>query len=361
MKLFIMAGGQGTKLWPMSRDNLPKQFQKIIGNKSLFRICLEGLLEEFPPEDILISTKKQYEEIAIKDAPEIPKKNYIIEPDYKKNHGPATIYAMLKIKYLYPNEPCMLVQSDDLRIPHENFNEMIKVVNKILSKNKNLFFAGGNKPLIPNMGVDYVEIGSQLKKTGDLKIFKTKRFIQRTESYEKTKELLSDYKVLTHNNHYACYPDRLLKAVKEYKPEWYKQMMEIYESFGTPEEEKITDKVYKEIEAGPMEIVTEHLLEKDGAIVLMPFKWVDIGTWDSVYQYFTNEPTDNYKDGKIITIDSKSNLIKGQEEKVIATIGVNNTVIIDTPDALLVCDKNRTAEVKKVIEKLKKDGDEEYL
>lgn len=356
-----MAGGQGTKLWPMSKENLPKQFQKIIGDKTLFRTCLEGLLEDFVPRDILVSTKKRYKNIAKEQAPEIPNENFIIEPDYKKNQGPATIYAMLKIKYLYPEEPCMLVQSDVVRNPRSKFNEMIKNVETLLNENPNLLLTTGYKPPFPEMGADYLEIEGKVEHINNLELYKTKKFINRLGDYEKTKELLSNYHVLTHNNHYTCYPDRLMQTVKKHKPKWYEKMMKIFNSFGKPDEKKIIEQIYSKLQPGPIEDVTKHIFAQNGKIIIPPFQWRDIGTWDAIYQYFTSKPTENYKDGKIITIDSKSNLIKGSPEKIVATIGLNNMVIVDTPNALLICDKNRTAEVKKVIKKLKKNGDEEYL
>ncbi len=152
-----MAGGQGTKLWPYSTDDIPKQFQTILGETTLFQMNVKALLKAFSVEDIFISTKKKYVKFIKDQTPEILEDHILAEPDAKKNMGPGTIYAVLKVDSMYPGEPFMVVQSDCIRDPEEKFIEMIKESDKLVRKTKQLI-SGGARPHSPIMGIDYFQL-----------------------------------------------------------------------------------------------------------------------------------------------------------------------------------------------------------
>lgn len=358
MKFIITAGGQGTKLWPMSRELKPKQFQPIIRNTSLFRYQIDILLKAYKPEDIYISTKEIYVDYVKQDAPEIPIENIIIEPPYKKNRGPGEGYAILKLSFLHPNEPFMIIQSDCIRSPEDNFLDMVKGAETLVTRDRK-FISGGQKAINPDMGSDYLKLGKKIETEDGLEIYSVDEFVYRLVDYNKTKELIQKYNVSTHCNHNCWYPELMLEAYKKYKPDWYNALMEIKETFGKPNEKELTDKIYSEMEEGPTEDVTKHIFS-EGYIILTPYNWTDIGTWDMVHSYFSN-PGEVYKDGNIIAIDTTNALIKGSKNKLIATIGLENVVIIDTEDALLVCDKNNTGDIKKVLDKIKESNKKELL
>lgn len=353
MKFIIFAGGQGIKLWPLSRKDKPKQFQPVIGDKSLFRQNVDALLKKFNPQDIFVSTKRRYVKYVVEDAPEISLENIIIEPNVAKNTGPATGFAVLKMAVKYPGEPFMIIQADCLRKPDIKFVEMIKVAEELVQKKKKLI-TGGQKALYPDMGIDYLMLGEPMKNGNKLDIFKIKKFVSRLDSYEKTEKLISGFRIATHSNHYCWYPDLMLDAIKKYKPKWHKDLMNIRKTLGKKNEAQAIDKIYNKMEAGPIEDVTKHIFS-ESYIILNPFKWMDMGTWGVIHEYLTpNEQV--YKDGNVLTIDSRNSFIKGKKDKLIATIGIDNLLIIDTDDALLVCPKSRAQEVKRIVEELKERG-----
>jgi mannose-1-phosphate guanylyltransferase len=358
MKFIITAGGQGTKLWPMSRESKPKQFQPIIGDTTLFRYQIEILLREYKPEDIFISTKQAYLNYVKQDAKEIPEQNIIIEPPYKKNRGPGEGYAILKLSVLHPDEPFMIIQSDCVRAPEDKFLEMIKTAEFLVKRDRK-FISGGQKAINPDMGSDYLKLGKKIEVENDVEIYSVDEFVYRLGDYKKTKELIQKYNVSTHCNHNCWYPDLMLDAYKKYKPSWYESLMKIKETFGKPNELELTDKIYSEMEEGPTEDVTKNVFH-EGYIILTPYNWTDIGTWDSLHSYFSN-PHEVYKDGKVIDVDTTSALIKGRNNKLIATIGLENIVIIDTEDALLVCSKDKTGDIKKILEQIKEKGFNDLL
>lgn len=358
MKFIITAGGQGTKLWPMSRESKPKQFQPIIGERTLFRYQIDTLLTAYKPEDIFISTKEIYLDLVKKDANEIPSENIIIEPPYKKNRGPGEGYAILKLSVLHPDEPFMIIQSDCVRAPESKFIEMIKGAEELVKRDRK-FISAGQKAINPDMGSDYLKLGRKIESADGLDVYSVDEFVYRLGDYNKTKELIQNFNVSTHCNHNCWYPELMLEAYRKYKPDWYNSLMKIKETFGKANEKELTDQIYSQMEEGPTEDVTKNIFA-EGYIILTPFNWTDIGTWDSLYSYFAN-PGEVYKDGKVINIETSSALIKAPKDKLVATIGLDNVVIIDTPDALLVCSKDKTGDIKKVLDQIKEKEYNESL
>jgi mannose-1-phosphate guanylyltransferase len=356
MKLIVMAGGQGSKLWPYSTEEKPKQFQPVIGEQSLFQKTVYGLLEGFGVEDIFISTKKKYVKYVLEQTPEIPMRQIIAEPNAKKNQGPGTIYAAMKIADVYPDEPFMVIQSDCIREPNSKLIEMINESDKLVKSTKKLL-TGGVRPLYPAMGVDYFQLGEKVKEKTSLEVYTVDKCVYRLGTYKETKALIENFHVVTHTNFQCWFSDLLLEATKELRPGWYEKMIKIRDSFGKANEDQITEQLYSEIEnPGNIEEVTFNIFEKNGLVVLLPFKWTDVGTWGSIYEYFTSNGGSSYKDGDIADVDTKGCLIKGKKGKVIATLGIEDLVIVDTDEALLICKKDESGSIKKVLDKMDEKG-----
>jgi len=353
MKFIVFAGGQGTKLWPMSREDKPKQFQPVVGDKTLFRQNIETLLRKYNPQDIFVSTKRKYVKYVVEDAPEIILENIIIEPDVAKNTGPATGFAIVKVAAKHPDEPFMIVQADCLRKPDEKFLKMIEIAEDLVKREKKLI-TGGQKALYPDMGIDYLMLGDPVKNKKGVDIFKIEKFIPRLKTYEETEELISSFKIATHSNHYCWYPELMLDVFKKYNPQWYQALMKIKKVLGSEDEAVEIEKIYNAMEAGPVENVTKHIFN-ESYIIINPFKWMDMGTWGVIHEYLAT-PGQVYTDGNILAIDTRDSFIKGNKEKIIAVIGVDNLLIVDTDDALLICPKSRGQDVKMIVDELKKKG-----
>lgn len=359
MKFIISAGGQGTKIWPYSRKSKPKQFQTLVGTKSLFTYNIDVLLEEFPPEDIFISTKKQYVALALEQAPKIPIKNYIIEPDIAKNRGPAEGFAFLKLSLMHPNEPFMIVQVDDIRLPKRLYLDMIYDLDRLVRRDKK-FITGGIKPEFPVLGVDYMEIGERINLNTSQKIYKVKKFLGRETEYSKTKKIIEQKDVLIHCNHACWYPDLMLDAYRKYRPDWYEKLMEIKQVIGTTNEEEKIEKIYAQMEEGATELVTTNIFA-EGYLIALPFKWVDIGTWNSLYEY-VSESGGKHLEGNVIALDSIGTLVRNtNKDKLIATFGLKDMVIIDTEDILLIIPRDKADKIGEVQKEIKKQNLEQYL
>lgn len=348
MKIIVTAGGQGTKLWPYSRQDKPKQFQPIVGDVSSYEDTIRVLLKAFTPEDIYISTKRKFIKYVSEQSPQIPLRNYIVEPDIAKDRGPGEGLAFLRLSVLHPDEPFFVVQADCIRKPEDVFLKMIVDAGRIVSKNKKLI-TGGMKAIEPNLGADYLKLGERIQGESEQELYPVEEFIYRGSTYRETKKLIENYNIVTHPQHYCWYPNLMLEAYEKYQPQWYKALMEMREAFNKPGEDAAIEEIYQSMEKGPTEEVTKHVFNAgQGQVILLPFSWTDVGTWGSVYEYCDDEGVSS-TDCKVVTINSDGSLAKSSNrEKLIAVAGIDDLVVVDTDDVLLVIPKNKIEQIKDI-------------
>lgn len=359
MKIIVTAGGQGTKMWPYSRADKPKQFQPIIGDNSSYQQTVETLLKEFTPEDIYISTKRKFIKYVSEQSPQIPLKNYIVEPDIAKDRGPAEGLAFVRLAIDCPNEPFFIVQADCFREPADKFLHMIVEAEALVKKYKKLI-TGGIKATEANMGVDYLQLDGQV--SGFPETYRISKFLFRKQSVKETRELIANFHVVAHSNHMCWYPDKALAAYKKYRPDWYTALMKIKKAIGKPGENEAIEEIYASMEKGPTEEVTTHVMNNGGAMVmLLPYKWTDVGTWGSVYEFF-EDGQKNYEDGNVATVGTSGSLIKAASpDKLIAVAGVRDMIIVDTDDVLLVVPKDQVDKIKELQKLVEARQATEYL
>jgi mannose-1-phosphate guanylyltransferase len=359
MKIIVTAGGQGTKLWPYSRDDKPKQFQPILGEQSLFTYTIETLLKKYTPEDIFVSTKRKFIKYVSEQAPQLPLRNYIIEPDIKKDRGPGEGLAFLHLSLRHPDEPFMIVQVDCVRQPEAEFLQMIEDAGTIVERDRK-YVTGGIKATEPDMGVDYLMLSEKVSHSSSQEIYEVAEFVGRKSSFAETKTLIESFHIVTHCNHSCWYPEMMLDAYRQYRPDWYDALMEMKKVIGRPGEDAEIERIYAGMEAGPTEDVTRHVMTQ-GRIILLKFKWTDIGTWGSVYDFFSNGGS-IYADGKVVTVDATDSIVKTtSKDKLVALAGVDNLVVVDTDDVLLIIPKNKIEHIKEIQKILAKTDGQGYL
>lgn len=360
MKILVVAGGQGTKLWPYSRQDKPKQFQPIIGDKSSYEVAIDTLLTEFAPEDVFISTKHKFIKYVSEQSPQIPLKNYIVEPDIAKDRGPGEGLAFLKLSMLFPGEPVFYVQADMVREPGEKFIEMIRAAEKIVTE-RGVYITGGVKATEPNMGADYLELGDSVDGSG-VEAYVIDKFHYRKGTVRETRELIENFRVVAHWNHLCWYPEKIIEAYKTYRPDWYEALMKIKTVIDQPGEQEAIREIYETMEKGPTEDVTRHLMDSGDAVaLLLPFRNTDVGTWEAVRDFSADEQ-ENHLDGNVIAVDTVGTLVKSQnKDKIITVAGLKDVVVVDTDDALLVINKENIDKIKDIQRTLAEKYDGKYL
>ncbi len=342
----IICGGFGTKLWPMSREHKPKHFLPLINGKSLFRLNYEALLTKFKPEEIYVSTNPDQLIMAKAQAPEIPEANYILEPEMR-NQGPATgLIAAFLYKRGLQDEPFMIIQADVLRNPSDAFIKMMTDCDALARKDSR-YITGGFRPDYPVMGVDYLVKGERVSGENEVGIYKIAKFIWRG-SKEQTEELIKEDTSLVHANHTCMTPKNFLALLQKYRPEWYGPLMNIVNGADIASE-------YVKMEPGPVEDVTQKVYEAGEALVVeLPFKWMDFGTFESLDKYLKENNLYSVSDN-VVDLNGKDNFIKLDDpNKVVALVGVDNLVVVDTGDALLICPKNQSGQVGEALKEVKK-------
>lgn len=347
MRPVIMCGGIGTKMWPLSRKKAPKHFLPLFDDKSLFELNYKTLLEMFSPEDIFIQTNQEQAKLAKEQAPDVPDRNFFVEPELR-NHGPATGLMAAKLYAEDPNEPFITVQADVLRQPEPLWLETIEQVESLINQEQRLV-TGGIRPEYAIMGVDYLIAESKPLKKGKLKIFEMKKWLGR-DSKVGVEKYLENMAVFTHANHYAWTPELMLEAIKKHQPDWSGPLMEIANAVGTENEDEVIKQEYHKMPKGPVEEVTKYVLEQ-GYVFECPFQWADFGTWESLSNYFKLQQKPQYPK-ESVQIDSKNCFFRVPKDKFVASIGVENLVVVDSGDALLICNKNKSDKVKAVVNQL---------
>lgn len=334
MKLIEMCGGVGTKLWPASRRERPKQYLPLLlEGKSLFEDNLEFLRQTYSDSQVIIQTNSKQLPLVLEQAPGFPKQQIIVESEMR-NHGPAMALLAFKLQEMgCEKEPFMLMQADVLRQPKEKVVEFVKKVNEMVLQTGKLI-TGGFRPQSLVLGVDYLIARSMVGNNG---VYKMEKWLGRENSRQ-----IFDYRsqgrdVFLHANHYAWTAEKVLKAFAKYKPEWADKDLIINN--------------YDKVSPGPVEDVFAKILGDEGYVVELPFSWRDFGTWSSVADYAKENP-------EMGLIDEAGNLIYPIESFKRHEIGDRRDHALIRVDGMpdLIIPLERADKVGEIVNKLKEEG-----
>lgn len=350
----IMAGGRGERFWPKSRKNLPKQFLSLTGDgKTMIQLTVERILPLVNMEDIYISTNKDYQALVLEQLPNIPKENILCEP-LSRNTAPCIGLGAVHISKKYDDALMMVLPSDHLIKYNSMFINTLKDACDIASLNSNLVTLGIT-PDYPETGYGYIKFNPAVCEG---RAFQVDKFVEKP-TLEVAKEYLASEEYLWNSGMFVWKVSSIIQKMKEFMPDVHKGLMLIRESIGTPEEDIILEKSFQDF---PSISIDYGVMEKSNNIYTIPgtFGWDDVGSWLAVERIKKTNEFGNVVDGNVITIDSKNCIIEG-DKKLIAAVGIENLVIVDTDDAILICDKNSAGDIKKVLENLKICNRNEYI
>ena len=349
--LLIMAGGVGTRLWPKSRKATPKQFQKIIGDETLLRTTFKRVLPLVTSVDhIFVSTNATSAKLVRKELPELPVKNLIIEPE-SRNTAPAMAVAAWLIAKRDPEAIVATAPSDHVVLKEKNFRVAIQQAIHVLQRDPNQLVAVGIKPTYPETGYGYIRIGrpsaNAKVQSSKFKVqsFRVQEFVEKPDEKTAQKYLDSgDY--LWNASYFVWRADYFLKLVKQHLPGVHKKLPEYPRYFKT----------------FPNVPVDTAIAEKTKNMVVVPadLGWSDIGSWSAVFDVMKAKKGENVVSGLHVGIDTKNCLIQGAD-RLIATVGMENMVLVDTGDVILVAKKDRAQDVKQIIDKLREQGEKKYF
>jgi len=352
MKCIIMAGGRGTRLWPVSRNNKPKQFQCLISKKTMLQETVLRMRAKFDLEDIFISTNKEYEGEVRNEIPELPVENLILEPISRGSASSiALTIAILTAKKI--DESIVFVPSDHIIKNPDKLIASLSDADNFLKENKNYIITFGIEPTFPETGFGYIEKGELKKKYNSGNVFEVKHFTEKPDAMT-AKDYLDKGDFFWNSAIYVCRADVLVEKFKKYIPDTYNRIIRIKDSVGTSTYEKILMSEYPEMDKIDF---AYGIIENDPNIAFIPLKinWSDVGSWSALKKIFTDNNKDHYVKGEHIDFNSENLLIYGSK-KLITTVGVKNLVIVDTDDVILVCDSSQSQMVGAIVERLEKEG-----
>ena len=351
----IMAGGKGERFWPKSRVNMPKQFLSLTDDgKSMIQHTVERLKDIVEFENIYVVTNELYKGLVNEHIPEIPKENIIVEP-VAKNTAPCIGLAAIHIAKKNRDSKMIVLPADHLIKFNEIFTDTLKTALDVVENGDNLATIGIT-PNYPETGYGYINFkrGDSLQKN----VYEVLKFEEKP-NIEKAKEYLASGQYLWNSGMFIWKTSTILKCFKEFLPEIYNGLEVIETSIGTNNYEKVLKEEFVKL---PSESIDYGVMEKAENIYVIPgnFGWDDVGSWLSLERINKTNQDGNVIKGNVISIKTKNSIIQGGD-KLIATIGLKDVVIIDTDDAMLICHKNNTQEVKEIISNLRICNRNEYL
>lgn len=360
LKIALFCGGSGTRMWPMSRKSLPKQFQPLIENQSTFEMMIKRLSAKFPMHNIFPVTTRDNVQWIVKLAPEIPLENIIIEPEMRDTAAAVGLAAAVLSKK-FPDPIVLALWSDHVVRNEEQFIKAIDLGAKTVAETGK-FVEIGVRPTFPSIALGYLKLGKMLKKANGMAIFEFVSQIEKPD-YKEAKKFTESWEYLWHIG-YAIWPaEKMLSMYEKYFKEGYAPLIKIQKAWGTPEQEKVLKEEYGTIPKMSVDFaVNSHLASENQVVISADLGWRDVGTWNELKDEMSIKPTDNIIQGDVVHLDLKDCLVySSHKEKVVAAIGVEGLIIVDTQDALLVVPKDRTQDVKKIIEELKDKNKEKFL
>lgn len=353
----IMAGGSGTRLWPKSRKETPKQFHALISNTSMLKETIGRLNPIIKPHNILIVAGKSHLEAIKQQCPEIPQKNIIIEP-MAKNTAPAVGLAAAILAKRDPKAIAAFIPADHFISKGKEFRHILTLAEKIAGK-EDVTVTLGINPTYPETGYGYIQLGKEYKESKNDKIFWIKAFKEKPNS-KIAQEYVASWQYLWNSGMFVWKISYLLNLYKKLAPKMYKGLLQIQKKMNTKNQAEIIEREYRNFK----EISVDYaILEKTKRTLVVPadIGWSDVGSWAAIHNILNLGGLDNnVVIGRHIGIDTSGSLIHSGQ-KLIATLGLEDFVVVDTEDVLLIMPKSRAQDVKKIVEKLKEEGKEEYL
>lgn len=343
----ILAGGKGTRLYPLSREKNPKQFLKVINNKSFLRNTVDRIKPLVSKENIYVVTNKEYLEKIYEELPEINKENIFIEPANKET---ATCIGLSAVKLLKKDKDAvMLVLPSDHYIENQKlFIDTLNQAVEIVEKRRGLVTIGVT-PNRPETGYGYIEMGARIN--GDIPTYKVERFLEKP-NLEVAKDLLLKGTYLWNSGMFVWRADVFLRDMEKYLPKMYKSMMNIYQALDTENEQETISEEYNLIDGISVDFGIMQKTRK-AYVLRCEFVWDDIGTFAALGR-FLNSYRGNNVIGNAFMEDSENCLIFGDKNLIIG-FGIKDLVIVDADGVILVMDKNKDQEIKHLINKLKEE------
>ena len=344
----IMAGGIGSRFWPLSKDNYPKQFLDILGTgKSFIRSTYERFSPVIPDENFLVVTNKAYKQLVLEHLPMLKPDQVLCEPA-RRNTAPCIAYATYHIQSRCKEANIVVTPADHLVTNEVEFQRIIRLGFDFLTKNQNALMTIGIKPSRPETGYGYIQVPKQEKLPEVVKV----EMFKEKPNYETALKFVEEGNYFWNSGIFLWTLDGIMQAFKTYLPE----MVEVFEkgkyNFGTPKEQDFINDHFVDC---PNISIDYGVMEKSPNTFTIPadFGWSDIGTWGSLFTHAKKDENGNAKRGKVVSVDNRNTIINIEEGTEAVVHGLEDYLVAYRDHSLLVCKLHDEQQIKIWIERLK--------
>lgn len=360
MRIVIFAGGSGRRLWPISRQASPKQFEPIIGEESTLQLAVSRVAPKYGYENIFIATNQRYSEIIHRQLPDLPPENIIFEPA-RRDLGPAVGLAIAHLSRVDAEKPVAILWSDNYIENVSAFTELLSVAETLITEKKAEILFIGETPRFANENLGWIGLGEMVGKVGDTPTFGFRSLIYRPP-LDLCRQLFEQGDHVWNTGFFVTTPNYIRRIYERYSPELWRQLSEIMSTIGTAAYEPTLARVYPEMESISFDdAILTHLDPQDALVLHSEMGWSDPGTLYALKETINPKLTENVTKGKVIDTASEDCLIYNYEPtKLVVAVGLEGMIVVNTEDAILVVHKDRIPLVKKVIDELKDTDLESY-
>lgn len=342
----LMAGGVGSRFWPVSTTEFPKQFHDMLGSgETLIQKTFGRLSKLIPAKNILILTNERYNNIVLEQLPMVKQEQVLLEPAMR-NTAPCILYASLKIKKLNPNAVVVVAPSDHWIEDEDAFTNNLKTCFDFCT-NENVLLTLGIQPTFPNTGFGYIEFD----KTSENKLKKVRQFREKPD-YETAKSFLISGNFVWNAGIFIWSVQSILEAFEKFQPQMFQLFQLGYDTYNTPLEADFIEKKYALAENISIDYA---VMENANNVYVLPatFDWNDLGTWGSLHEKLNKDENNNaVVNATVILNNSSSNIISTSKDKLVIIDGLEDFIVVDKDNILLIYPKNKEQEIKSVVAKL---------
>ncbi|MGV8058510.1 MAG: mannose-1-phosphate guanylyltransferase [Smithellaceae bacterium] len=358
MYAVIMAGGRGTRFWPRSREKKPKHLLDIVSPRTIIQETIDRILPLIAPENILIVTGQKHARALMGQLPEIPSGNIIIEPE-GRNTAPCIGLAALHIQKKADDAVMVVLPSDHAIADGDQFREVIRTAAQTAA-DKDALVTIGIQPTSPQTGFGYIEKGAPLPNGTTKDIFRVKS-IREKPAFQQACEFVQSGNFYWNSGMFIWRASTILNSIALFLPDLYAGLTAINETLGSPGEKAVIRRIYKKLV--PISIDYGVMEKADNVFVVAGnFGWSDVGSWDALWEISAKDENGNafIGGGNVISTGSTGSLVYSPK-KLVALAGIRNLIVVETKDALLICQKGNSQDVKKIVDILDAEKLRKYL
>ena len=341
----IMAGGKGTRFWPLSTEEKPKQFLNLIGEETMIQMTVNRIKPIIPIERVFVCTGAMYVDLVKEQLPELPEQNIIIEPE-GRNTAPCIALSAFVIKKYYKDANMIVLPSDHLISDEDEFRNVIKNADEFVKENKEAIITLGMEPTRAETGYGYIRYGKDEKEINNHKVIKVDAFVEKPNK-EKAEAYIKEGNYLWNGGMFLWSADNILKQIEKYSNDTYKALKDI-ETVANEEIQELINNNYHKTEAISIDYA---VMEKSDSIYVVPsrFGWDDVGSWEALDRYREKDDKGNVLVGSAKVVDSHGNLVISSNHDIVVE-GLKDIYVIENDGKILVGQKSNVANVKELKE-----------